>query len=390
MGNCLSGLRSSNGRGVDRPDVERPSIEATGTLSPDPQPPREMCGMPAGRLAKRVAIGGAGVVLVGGVLTTIGVLVDRARHKMPELRLKDILPRGEDTYFDQYGITSGTSGRTPFSASLAAVTTHGQMPSLLGENSEGHLTFALAPEASESTTNATDATPREPVEVDQNHLKQFIKDAFPGKRNYSKIIDESLGFNGELGAEIARTAMAQRLIQDSEKTLTKGLSDVDKLNTQYSLHALTGNQVEEFNLEDCGKPTKQECHDEAYIKIATALNAGDPVVITTPKLDFGQNGISVISDSSYPVYAVHPRGVLEGDTYSPKVATEISVQTDPSTNGGEDSVWLGTKMDKLGKSSVSIGHIDGQKTSVSSIPLTPQISPEPIPSPPPPFPYDDA
>jgi hypothetical protein len=54
MENYLSGLCASNHRGMGRPDVERPSIEALGGIGPEPRPPREICGMPAECFHNRV------------------------------------------------------------------------------------------------------------------------------------------------------------------------------------------------------------------------------------------------------------------------------------------------------------------------------------------------
>jgi hypothetical protein len=349
-------------------------IESGETPSPGPQSQREICGMPAGKLAKRICIAGgvATAILSATGAVAAGILVPRAKNKLPDVKLKDILREGNETIFYQNGVDDYRLGITPFHASFAAMAEKSgdSAADLFGENSQGTLTVSLSKPRSD-TGDSSELVPKKNVIVNQKHLKQYIHDQFSGQKNYS-----TLPIDSGLPREVVRTAMAQRLSETSGN-LAEGFIKVKKMNTRDSLQALTGHEVEEFGLVRCGKPTVEDCHDEAYVKIAAALNRNDPVVITTGELDHSQIGVSVASDTSYPVYNVHPRGSLEGNTYSPEKSTGISVQTDPTTVGGESFAWLGTKMDQLGNSLVSIGHVDHQNPAPELISTTPDLSPEP-------------
>jgi hypothetical protein len=300
------------------------------------QPQREISGMPAGRTAKRIAklalgaavIGelvgtaeaGKGTVscavgtvgLVGGVITgaAFGIRALVNRGKNADVKLNEMIKdngglKNNDAYPDlietNQDVLPSHLSDNPFLTSMVAVfnAEPSRMNQYYAEDGDGHLTANLKDVGSPEKEG--------PVVVDQKSLKQLIKDS--GEK--LSILRKD-GYNGILAVRGLETAMAQRL--GREGGTKEGFGKLEKLDAASSLLALTGKEVDSFTLEKCTPEPDKQCQEEAYAKIAAALNRNDPVVFTKA------------SGENYAVNDLHPAGFSYGQYDESRKEPALEVQ----------------------------------------------------------------
>jgi hypothetical protein len=298
--------------------------------------------MPAGRTAKRIAklaLGAAvigelvgtaeagkgtaacAVGTVGGVVTGVafGIRALVNRGKNADVKLNEMIKdngglknndAGQNLIETNRDVLPSHLSDNPFLTSMVAVfnAEPSRMNQYYAEDGDGHLTANLKDVGSPEKEG--------PVVVDQKSLKQLIKDS--GEK--LSILRKD-GYNGILAVRGLETAMAQRL--GHEGGTKEGFGKLEKLDAASSLLALTGKEVDSFTLKECTPEPDKQCQEEAYAKIAAALNRNDPVVFTKA------------SGENYAVKDLYPSGYSDGADDKSREEPTLEVQLLESYSGND-------------------------------------------------------